>query len=268
MSKESNDNIWLNPIDFSENKQHKIVIGALQIYITQLIQEWQFKHRFVLQDESLSEQKISITSVASIQVDNLELNRFIQSDDINQLHIKPRLANRSIVAKPHTPVFLPSKQAITIYVSTPLWIAFYLNGFNQPLFEMATFKLSDTWFGPRPHVGELCYASRFSGRIDLKALPRRPSRVITPITISNNGDDNLKLEKIAIPSEYLSVYLTKNSELWTPTLKVTREKDQKNTRVIIDKNLHPALQDATKISEPRTSDQSGLFTKTLDMLFS
>ncbi len=268
MNNPATDSIWLQTVSFSENNLFHLSIGDLDIHLSHLSQEWQFHHHYLNRGETQQEDEILLEQINELNTENKVLSRFIHSADCKEMILKPRMANRSIVAKPHNPVFLPCNQSITIYVSTPIWVAFYINGFSFPLLELPTYCLSDTWFGPKPHIGELCYASRFSGRIDLTALPRRPSRIITPISISNLASDNLKLEKIAIPSEYLSVYLSQKGELWTPTLKVIREKEQKNTQVVIDKAVHPALQDAQRIAEPRIIDQSGLLSKTLDMLFS
>lgn len=139
--------------------------------------------------------------------------RFICSNSRNTLQIRPRLANKSIVEKPYIPVFLPSKQTVTIDISTPILFALFLNEQKNSFLEIPTIKLSDTWFGPKPHIGELCYSSRFSGRISLSELPKRASRIITPVKVTNNDADNLKLEKISISCDYLTVYLSKGNEL-------------------------------------------------------
>jgi hypothetical protein len=47
-----------------------------------------------------------------------------------------------------------------------------------------------------------------------------------------------------------------------------RETDHNKTRVLIDKSLHPALEGAKRIGEPRIGDQTRLLSKTIDILFS
>ena len=262
------ENLWQKTLVCSLEENYRLSIGALELFVTYLPNEWQFHHRYVTDDESKSERKVALSPIKNLPKDNAELTRFIQTNDQHELKFHPRLANRSIVAKPHSPVFLPPKQSVTIFISTPIWLAIHVDGQEQALLELATFHLPDTWFGPKPHIGELCYASRFSGRTNLDSLPRRAGRIITPVCIKNNAADNLKLEKISIPSEYLSIYMTENGELWTPTLSVFREVDQKKTVVRIDKALHPVLEKATLISKPRVSDPSGLMSKTIDTLFS
>ncbi|UZE94537.1 hypothetical protein [Alkalimarinus alittae] len=262
------ENLWEETNTFEPQTTYKLSVGALELYINLLENEWTFRHSYLTQDETKTEKKIELSALKKNTRDDLDPLRFINANQQKTLQFRPRLANKSIVAKPYMPVFLPSQQTVTIYISTPIWLAIFFEGHKQPLLELPTFKLSDTWFGPRPHKGELCYSSRFSGRIDLKALPKRASRIITPVKITNNGADNLKLEKISIPCDYLAVYLNKNNELWTPTLSILREVDQNKTKVAIEKTLHPSLEQARRVGEPRVADPSRLLSKTIDMLFS
>lgn len=261
-------NLWQETISFELQTTYKLSVGALELYVNLLENEWQFRHCYVTEDETKTERKIQLSPLKKMSRDELEPMRFIHSHNHDKLQFRPRLANKSIVAKPYMPVFLPSEQTVTVYISTPVWLAIFLDDQKQPLLEVPTFKLSDTWFGPKPHIGELCYSSRFSGRIDLSALPKRASRIITPVKITNNGADNLKLEKISIPCDYLAVYLNENNELWTPTLSILREVDKNKTQVTIEKSLHPSLENAKRVGEPRVADQSRLLSKTIDMLFS
>jgi len=260
-------NLWQEEQSILIDTHYKLQVGALQLYLSHLQNEWHFHHSYLTSDESESEKKIAFRSVKIIDRKNLQFKRFIQSNDSNQIKIRPKLADRSIVAKPHEPIFLPSKQTITIYISTPVWLAFFVNGNENSLFEIPTFELPDTWFGPKPSQGELCYASRFSGRVKLDSLPRRAGRIITPVTIENNGIDNLKLDKLAIPSDFLSIYLTQRGELWTPSLNVIRETDSNKTQVNVEKILHPQLENAELITKPRVNDTSGLLLKTINMFF-
>lgn len=262
------ENLWQETLSFEYDKNYKLTVGALELYASLLESEWQFRHRYITEDETKSERQINLSVVKNLPQTNLELMRFIHADKGNSLQVRPCLANKNIVAKPYTPVFLPSQQTMTIYISTPVWLAIFQNQLRQPLLEIPTFKLSDTWFGPKPHIGELCYSSQFSGRISLDSLPKRSSRIITPVRITNNGEGNLKLEKISIPCDYLAIYVNKEQALWTPTLSIIRETEQSRTRIAIDKTLHPALLDAQRIAEPRVSDQTRLLSKTIDMLFS
>jgi len=260
-------NLWQDDLALESENYYKLQIGALELYFYHIEYEWLFYHRFLTSDEAKNEKKITLTKVKKIDREKLELKRFVQSNQAELIKVRPKLADRNIVAKPHEPVFLPSKQSIVLYISTPVWLAIFVNYDDKSLLDLSTFQLPDTWFGPKPHVGELCYASRFSGRANLDLLPRRAGRIITPVKITNNGTDNLKLEKLSIPCDYLSIYLTQNDELWTPTLSVSRETDSSKTQVKIEQALHPKLEGAKLLSEPKVSDKNGLLLKTINMLF-
>ncbi len=258
--------LWSEAQSFEVGQVYKFEVGALQMYISFLEKEWQFRHSYATENETDKEKKLNLSTLKNLPRADLELSRYIHAQGENSLKFKPRMANRSIVAKPYQPIFLPPDQTVTIYISTPLWLAIYSNN-DKLLTEIPSYKLSDTWFGPKPHIGELCYSSRFSGRVDLDSLPRRVSRVITPVRIRNESHDSLKLEKVSIPSEYLEVYLNADNELWTPALSLLRATDKNTTKISIDKVMHPEIQGALKVAEPRKSDQSGLVSKTLDMFF-
>jgi hypothetical protein len=266
--------LWQQVFKIPEGQHRKLTLGVLNLIVSHLENEWQLRYHYSSDDESGQEKKLAFSELKKLPTDNSQLIRIMRSQkseegaNLSEISFQPCLADRSIVAKPQLPIYLPAKDSTTIYVSTPIWLGIKIADKDQQLLQIPSFKLADTWFGPRPHVGEMCYASRFSGRTNLQLLPKRISRIITPVKVVNNANDNLKLEKIAIPTAYLSIYLTASQELWTPELKICREIDQKNTRASIEKGLPDYVSDASLICEAREKDASGLLGKTLDRLFS
>jgi hypothetical protein len=268
MAEKINLNVWTEQLTIEPEQIVKLNIGALELYLEPLKNEWQVRHGYANDDETSREKPIQLSRLKQRPNIDLELMRFIHSHQESKLRFIPRMANRSIVAKPYQPIYLPANQTVTIYISTPIWLAVKIGDQKDSLLELPSFRLSDTWFGPKPHIGELCYSSHFSGRVDLASLPRRESRIITPVKVSNQASDNLKIEKISIPCEFLEIYQNEQGELWTQELSLSRQQNKKSTKLIVDKVKHSALDQATKISEARKQDVSGLLSKTVDMLFS
>ncbi|WP_444998567.1 hypothetical protein [Aliikangiella sp. IMCC44359] len=286
MTKITHYDLWKQVFSIPSGEHYKLTFGSLTTYISHQEGDWQFRYLYSTEKEDEIEQKIEFSSHETPVPEYSQLTRIIHANPIqdaiinkqsncdgnlanlSKISFQPQLANRSIVAKPHTPFYLPAQESVTIYLSTPVWLAIKIGEVSQPLLEIPSFKLSDTWFGPRPHIGELCYASQFSGRTNFQLLPKRMSRIITPVQIINNGKESLKLEKIAIPTAYLTTYLTDSGELWTSELKVLCERDKKAPLVSTAKNLPSHVANASLISEPREKDASGLISKTLDRLFS
>ncbi len=259
--------LWKTVFDVELNTQHKLRIGALECWFTIKENEWHFEYFHNAYNESDSEKPIKFTQPKKRPSNPGEVLRFIQSTPIKTLRIKPRMPDRSIVTKPSSPISLPPSQSVTLYLSTPLWIGVYAENQETPLVELPSIKLSDTWFGPKPHIGELCYASNFSGRMNWSNLPKRESRIITPIVIENSSKETLKLEKISIPSAHLDVFISANGMLCTQTLRLKKGKDHKVSEVTMDKTLIPEFHGAELISKASESDHSSIFNKTLDMFF-
>jgi hypothetical protein len=282
MTKLTHKDLWEQSFTIPEGEHRKLSFGLLNVYISRMHGDWQFRNHYSVGDESQREkapdfmrlknppaEEGTLTRIIqSTGNDKLEKNESAEAIDKTIIRFVPRLADRSIVAKPIAPFLLPPHEKITVYLSSPVWLAIKIGEQTESLLEIPSFKLSDTWFGPRPHIGELCYASRFSGRTNLELLPKRMSRIITPVQIVNNGSDKLKIEKIAIPSAYLAVYLTDAGELWTSELKVVRESDKATPQVNIEKNLPDYVKDARLISQPRENYVSGILGKTIDRLLS
>lgn len=139
-----------------------------------------------------------------------------------RIGLAPRLANRSVIARPSHPMTVPSGETAALYVSTPLWVALATEAPPHVLAELPCFRPSDTWFGPSTVEGELCYASRTAGRLELSELPIRPHRAVTPVRIRNRAREPLAIERLKVPVELLSLHATPRG-LWTPCVTLVRE---------------------------------------------
>ncbi len=258
---------WNEKLTLKAGVYYQCILGSLELIICRDAGEWHFHHRYTSSSEENVADKIVFKELKKLPSQEFEYTRVMGAEDQDHLLFKPRLADRAIVAKPHQPLMLPCNQEATVYISTPVWLSVWQENEKAPLFDIATYKLSDTWYGPKPHLGILCYASRFSGRTQLKNLPRRVSRIITPVTIVNRSDEHLKIEKIAIPAEILSVYGAE-MDLWTHGIKVIKHKDEKLTTVEVEKKLHESLTNMQHLVEPRARDTDNLISKTFARIFS
>lgn len=182
------------------------------------------------------------------------------------LHVQPALADRPIVVQPDDPLMVPAGEAITLYVSTPLWVRIAVGPDATTLQEFPSRRLSDTWFGPNTRHGDLCYAARTAGRLDLELIPRRFHRVITPVTVRNRGAEALPVERVQLPSQYLSLYETADRFLWTDALTLARESDDEGASVNIEKGAPSDVPDAQRIHPPRETPKSGLVMSTFRTL--
>lgn len=187
--------------------------------------------------------------------------RFLLSDAEPALRVAPQLANRTVVVRPTMPTELPPKQCATLFISTVLWARVTVG--EQTLAELPGVRLSDTWFGADTRRGELCYASQTRALLSLDNIQYSPMRAITPITIDNQGDDNVRLERINVPVPNLTLYCD-GERFWTSGVRILREKNLATANVQIEASPRP---DTFLVAPPRQLIRGGVLDRAVDLLF-
>lgn len=175
--------------------------------------------------------------------------------------ITPQLADRPVVARPIITTELPPGESATLLVTTALWARIEIGA--RVLAELPTLRPSDTWFGANTREGELCYASQTRARLHLDNMQNSPFRAVTPIAIRNEGEDNLKLERINVPVPHLTLYCD-GERFWTSTLSVVRETNLVTAKLRIEASPPPH---AITVAQPRRPIRGGAFDRALNLLF-
>jgi len=135
-----------------------------------------------------------------------------------QVSLVPVPADRAALVESEYPFRVPPGEQVSIFLSTPVFVRIGVEG-QDHLHEVPTSRLSDTWFGPNPRQGELCYAAKTSARMHLENLPVRPHRAVSEMRIQNDGPLALPLERVRLPLPSLSLYEAEG-RLWTEKLRV------------------------------------------------
>jgi len=194
-----------------------------------------------------------------------DISRHIVNGNTNTLEIKPSLADRTVVCRPKSPITLVPGASVVIYLSTPIWLTIGVTNKKYSLLkEVATQRLSDTWFGSSTREGELCYASQTVGRLDIDNLPFRMQRAITPLRIENQADNDLIFERIALPVPSLSLFTTRSGQLWTQNVSLTREDDGDFAKL----KLGRPQPDSTLVNGPRVELGHGQLIRAFSAIFS
>ena len=223
---------WWGSYDFELDQMGLWQIGPSNLYVQRLEQEWRISHKqeaivrtntlevaFPLQpSEHADDQDVQ----EDIAVD-YQIYRYLMKTDRTTITLSPALADRPLIVKPDNPFMVPSKEEVTMFVTSPVWIRIALE--NNLLREIPSFRPSDTWFGPSTLEGELCYASKLLGQLNLAGIQRRPYRVATPLVLRNQSDAPLLVEKIRLPLQYLSIFQAEDNFLWTQAIVVTQRSD-------------------------------------------
>lgn len=229
--------VWWGCLDFQTGQGRTWDMAGLMLEISRHPQEWHFRLQRTSQ-QSEDNHEWSLRQGAELaESGEAGLCRFVFRQTSSALRLLPRLADRSVVVRPVSPLFVPAGQETTFYVSTPIWLAAYVDEVTEPLLDVPVVIPRETWFGPGPTRGQVCYATQVMGRTDLSHLPPRPFRAVTPVHVKNNGNAAMPIERINIPTPFLPVYGAESGRLWTPTLTITRPVSTQQLHIHIESSI-------------------------------
>jgi hypothetical protein len=200
-------------------------------------------------------------------VESDECQRFIFAGRSGRLRLVPLLADRPVVIRPRQPVFLPSGEEVTLYLSSPLSLRIEVGEPAVLLCEVPMLRLSDTWFGPSTREGELCYSGKTHARHSLSEVPHRAHRAITALQIRNEAATSLPLDKISLPVPVLSVYGAGDGRLWTQTVTMIRGSDSDMAALRIERAPPAFAGQVDLISGPRREQARGGLVRAFNVLF-
>lgn len=258
---------WWGNLDIEQGRNRVWDFGSLLLCIEREGKEWhvRLKHREISPEQEYADVSMWCGESELTKDDNFK--RYVFSNADRSLSIVPILPDRNLVVRPiHTVTLMPS-QRVTFYVSASLWLRIETSDDQQVLQEMAIRELSDTWFGPSPRMGELCYASKTKAVVNQATLTRRPHRAIIPIRIKNQNHEPLTIERINLPIPHLNLYCDMNGQFWSNPISLTKDKGKNNIKMHIHDKA-PEYNKSTLISNARKPADSGLMLKAYDMLFS
>lgn len=231
-------------------------IGDLSLNIAKMSCEWQLDYTW---SKKGALGGFTCSPITSPWLTETPKDRIAMEQMTSQIKLTPALADRPIVVRPFSPLTIPADNHITLYVSTPLWIRIELSAHTHK--ELPVQQLSDTWMGGLTGNGELCYGSHTHARLDKALLEKLPYRALTPVSIHNKGGEDCKLERLSIPTPYLSLF-DGDDQLTTEPLSITMDSEKLQGVVNIGK-----VEDRDLISAPRKSADKGILINTWANLF-
>ncbi|MBT8402063.1 MAG: hypothetical protein KJO98_16425, partial [Rhodothermia bacterium] len=175
----------------------------------------------------------------------------------SRLNVEPALADRPVIVRPEEPLFVLVGETVTLFVSTPLWIRISVGTEKTLLTEIASYRPSDSWFGPNTREGEICYASATLGRLNLDDVPMRLHRAITPVTVHNRSGESLSVDRIRIPVEYLSLFQDGEGYLWTEAVRYDKTSGDELATLDIGRGAPRFADNPALIAVPRERHSRG-----------
>ncbi|WP_372966505.1 hypothetical protein [Marinobacter sp.] len=226
------DGVWAHSYQLVSGQTQQHQLGHTQLWVTLLDLEWQVREQTTAKggDPESWHESIGHTLPSA----DVNVQRFVRSKDNGVVHFYPAMAKLPTVIRPFQPLTIPAGARCILYVGTTLWMKVCVGQALTELTEIPLAPPSLTWLGRNTREGELCYASSTYGRLALEAVPKRPWRAVTPVTIINEREKPLLLERFSLPTPFLGIYRNERGQLWTSGVTVKCETDMSSASLHID----------------------------------
>lgn len=256
---------WWGIFELEIGQTRRWDIGPTSLWIGRFERELRVHHH-QLDDPILDRQLVGVDADPDEIDESAAEHRFGFRAASATVRIEPLLADRAVVIRPEIPFRVLKSEAVTLYVSTPVWLRIGVGESGPKLVELPSFRLSDTWFGPSTIVGELCYASRTTGKLRVEDVLQRPHRALTPVRLENQSSDALDLRRLRIPVQYLALYEGPTT-LWTQAVTLTREETGDDAALRIDPNPPPEADGAGRVTMARQTSEQNLVVRAFSRIF-
>ena len=264
---------WWGPVSLNADTGGQWDIGPSTLWVYRSSHDWRIVHRPstdpATADPMAQRSDVTVplpddemTAVLDADDPTLVTHRYSVRNTDERIALRPALPDRPVVARPEHPLSVLPRESVTLYLSTPLWARVELVESDRSLHEVPSHRMSDTWFGPSTRTGELCYATRTTGRLRLDKVPVRLHRALTPLQVRNRASEALALERVQLPAPYLALYKSANNGLWTDAVTMIRREGETGADIRIAGGAPSDAGDAARVQAPRETSKQGLITST------
>lgn len=256
---------WWGDHELAMNEGARFRVGPLHLHLRRRPYEWQvasLSHGDP-KDETAEVEVPSATPPPA----GAALRRYTMQTTPARFRLSARLADRPVVIKPESPLFVPPGEHVTLFVGSPLWVVVSVGDPAVELAELPAHRATDTWFGPNTRVGDLCYGSRTLARLRLEDCTVRPHRAITAMDVRNDAGTELLIEQVQLPAPRLALFVTADDTFWTQSVTLVRESDSDRVRLRIADSAYPAGGVLRRVAEPRDAGGGNLIFQAFSRLF-
>jgi hypothetical protein len=176
----------------------------------------------------------------------------------DDLIFAPMLPDRAMIVRLNSELNVLPGEEVSLFILTPLFMKIEQAKPEKSLCEIPIYRPSDTWFGPMDSTGTIAYANPSRAYLDFKEVPLRPHTAITAITIRNNGQTQLHLDRINVPSTRLSLFHSATSGFWTDRLTLERRDDDEMAILRLDKRPPQEAGTTEFVTGPRAPDDAAI----------
>lgn len=260
---------WWGDFELADGQAGQWQINALRLTVQRLANEWLIAYEYdPTVDWNLSDWSYQICNDLLVRdMETGDKERYVFKQLQPACRLMPLMADRPLISQPITPLYLPAKEESDLFTSVPLWVRLEVGQPPRPLRELPIRRPSDTWFGPSTIEGELCYASRTSGRLHLENMPRRIHRAITKVTIYNQATDPLQVDRLSLPVMYLSLFSTPDGLLWTEDVTMVRSRNTSMASMNVIPGPPTSVSEAQPVSDARLDASRNMAVRAFAALF-
>lgn len=200
-----------------------------------------------------------------IDTESLVWSRWALKKDQASITLLPMMPDRQVVVRPEYPFMLSPRAEVRIFTRIPTWVGIMSNDIkNHKLTEIPTVTLSKTWFGDFLD-GVLCYWLSTTARREVDLSLMQPHLALSTLHIRNDSSDDLKIEKLTIRVERLSVF-TLHDNLWTDEMEIRFMGEEQNSDITMTGRPPSEAKGAKLISSPRNPVRKSIAERTFSML--
>lgn len=257
---------WWGEFELQPGETGRWRIGPMELYVRRDESDWVVAWTRVggARDTAV---EVDVPSKKPVP-DGVSMDRYAMRETGEHLLLRPRLADRPVVVKPETPVTVPSGEAVTLYVGSPVWIEVAVGeGHGTTLVELPALQPSDTWAGPNTRAGMLCYGGRTLARRRFEDCTLHPHRAITRVDVENGGTDALTVEQLQLPAPMLALYAGADDVLLTESVSLTRKRSETEVELMIGSAAGPDGGELQRLSEPREVAEGNMVFQAFNRLF-
>ena len=219
--------IWWRTFELASGFLQNLQIGPTKIQMVHLPREWQIAasrldegtttnqmHHFVME---LPVPALG-AALSGSSIDS-DITRHATIRTGSGFRLAPVMGDRPIVCRPLNQLFVLPGDHVELFVSTPVWVAVFLNGASDGegirIAEIPSVSLTDTWIGATTVEGELGYSALTKARLSYKDVTSKPHQATTGVVIRNLASEPLRLDRISLPAPFLHVYASPDGALCT-----------------------------------------------------
>jgi hypothetical protein len=259
------DGQWGLSYRLNPGQTHYDELSHTQVWVSLLEREWHVRYQRVDEDDSQVRWLQGISD--EMPGGDIPEQRFVRPDSGGQVTYVPVMSRLAMVIRPYKPLMIAANSECTIYVGTLLWMRIQVGDKGTRLVELPLADPMMTWVGRNTMEGELCYSAATYARLVLDAVPKRPWRAITPVTIVNEQHEPLLLERFSLPTPLLSLHRNEQGQLWTPGVTVHCESGMNSARLRVASGTIAAAGKCTLVSQAREQHARGGLVRAYDRVF-